>query len=108
MAHGAVDDFSYPAARRLFGYAAYYWRELDGESARKGIDLLSYDFVRFLHAVLSWIRDHVEPDKWEQVEQDIFSATDVNGDPDRVAQSVVDEEMSLFAAFSRENRARGG
>jgi hypothetical protein len=41
------------------------------------------------------------------VEQEIFAPMP-GLDPDTVSQSIVDEEMSLFQAFTRENKALGG
>jgi hypothetical protein len=51
----------------------------------------------------------VNPEDWEQIEEEIFAPFTFAGrDPDQVTQDVVDEEMALFAAFSGQNRALGG
>jgi hypothetical protein len=55
------------------------------------------------------VQEHCDPDRWEEVESDIFAPTVRPGDRgDFVDASVVDEEMSLFAAFSRQNKELGG
>jgi hypothetical protein len=53
------------------------------------------------------MREHSDPEKWEQVHEEIFAPMP-GRDPDRVDASVIDEEMSLFASFSRQNKALGG
>lgn len=107
MADGGVDGFSYAACIRLFGVAALHWRAIDGACARRGVDPLDLDLTRFLHLVLDWTQEHVKPEDWSMVEQEIFAPMP-GLDPDTVSQSIVDEEMSLFQAFTRENKALGG
>lgn len=102
-----MDGFPYPAAVRLLTVAQVHWRAIDGESARKGFDPLDYPLTRFLHLVLDWAREHTDPEQWDEVEAEIFAPI-IGRDPDTVSVDVVDEEMSLFANFSRQNRALGG
>ena len=99
--------FSYAAVYRLFGIAGVYWREIDGESAGKGFDPLELPLNRFLNFIYYWLKSHVDPEKWESVEAEIFAPFTV-GDPDAVPTEVAEEEMSLFNRFTRENKALGG
>lgn len=62
---------------------------------------------RFLHLVLDWVQDHVDPEQWEAVRDEIFSPAD-GVDPDVVDASVVEDEMALFNSFARQNKALGG
>jgi hypothetical protein len=100
--------FPYGACVRLLGIASQYWRAIDGACARKGFDPLDYNLTRFLHLILAWTQEHVEPAEWERVEGEIFAPFTMAGrDADYVDQAVVDEEMALFANFSRETKALG-
>lgn len=63
--------------------------------------------TRFLHLVLDWVQEHTDPEKWDEVREDIF-AVDTRRDPDMVSSTVAQEEMALFSNFSRQNKALGG
>jgi hypothetical protein len=102
-----VDNFSYGALVRLFLVAGRYWREIDGACARAGVDPLGLPLTRFLHLVLDWTQEHVDPEEWDRVRAEIFSPLD-SGDPNAVSADVVEEEMSMFAAFTRQNSALEG
>lgn len=53
----------------------------------------------------------MSPEDYATFEEELFSPSLMIGigrDPDAVSQAIIDEEMSLFGAFSRENVALGG
>jgi hypothetical protein len=102
-----VGGFSYPAVVRLFGVADTYWDDLDGESAWKGIDPLALSVHRFLNLVQSWLLKNADQNEREQIMLAIYAEPE-GRDPDRVSQSVVEEEMSMFMNFASQNRALGG
>ena len=109
MADRGMVGFPYPAFIRLVQVAGLYWREIDGACARRGIDPLALEPARFCHLVLSWVQEHTKPEDWEMVEAEIFAPFESSvRDPDAVPQVVVEEEMSLFASFSQQNKALGG
>lgn len=106
MARGGVVNFSYGAVLRLFGIAALHWRAIDGSCAREGVDPLDLDLTRFLNLVLSWTQEHTSAEDWEAVEEEIFAPLAAGlRDPDNVSQSVVENEMELFASFTRQSNA---
>jgi len=56
--------------------------------------------------VLQWTQEHTDPDNWDMVESEIFSPLAIGRrDPDNVSQSVVEDEMQMFANFTRQNDA---
>lgn len=101
--------FSYGAVIRLTGIAALHWRAIDGACARQGVDPLGLPFARFLSLVLDWTKEHTDPKDWDMVESEIFSPLALGRrDPDNVSQSVVDDEMMLFASFTAQSNALAG
>lgn len=109
MADGGVVHFPYGAVVRLLGIAALHWRAIDGACARAGFDPLDLPLTRFLNLVLDWTREHTKTDDWEMVEAEIFAPLAfTRRDPDNVPQSVVDNEMELFATFTRQSQALEG
>jgi len=55
------------------------------------------------------VREHTNPDDWDQVEAEIFTPIRRPGqDADNVDPAVVEEEMALFAAFAGQTKALGG
>lgn len=104
MARGGVVHFPYGAVVRLVGTAARYWHAIDGACAGNGVDLLSYPLTRFLNYIYFWIQEHTSPEEWEAVEEEIFAPLALSRrDPDNVSQNVVEQEMTLFANFTRQN-----
>jgi hypothetical protein len=103
-----VGGFSYEAFIRLVQFAGRYWRDIDGSCARRGIDPLALSPARFCHLILDWIREHSKPEDWDMIEGEIFAPFLDGRDPDAVPESVIEEEMSLFSAFTRQNQAIGG
>jgi hypothetical protein len=56
--------------------------------------------------VYFWVQEHTVPEEWEQVEAEIFEPLVLGRrDPDNVSQSVVEQEMTMFANFTRQNDA---
>lgn len=101
--------FSYVTALRLIGVAGQFWREIDGACARQGFDPIDLPIDRFLNMVYTWYTDrlaHVEAKDRDAAMLLLFQP--VGGyDPDAVTQDVVDEEMSMFNAFARQNGPGG-
>lgn len=110
MADGPVVRFSYPTCIRLIDLLGQFWYEIDGACAREGIDPLDLPVPRLLALVYSWITEHIQYAKEDERAKfnDWLWAPPTGRDPDRVSQSVVDEEMSLFNAAARQNGALGG
>jgi hypothetical protein len=109
VAHGGMVHFSYGAVLRLLGIAALHWRAIDGACAREGVDPLDLPLSRFLSLILSWTQEHTKPEDWDMVEAEIFAPLVFDRrDPDNVSQSVVENEMELFASFTRQKRALEG
>jgi hypothetical protein len=51
------------------------------------------------------VQEHTKPDDWEMVESEIFAPLALGRrDPDNVSQSVVEDEMNLFASFTRQSK----
>lgn len=109
MADGGVGGFSYGTVLRLAGVAAENWYAIDGACARQGFDPLDLTLRRFCALVYSWLMEHIDPDDLERVREELFAPVTWNlRDPDAVSQDVIDEEMALFANFSRQNSSLGG
>jgi hypothetical protein len=106
VAGGGVGQFSYGAVLRLLNIAGRFWYEIDGACARTGVDPLDLPLDRFLSLILDWTQEHVDPEKWDQARADIFAP--LVKDVDNVPQSVIDEEMDLFATFTRQQQALEG
>jgi hypothetical protein len=102
-----VGRFSYPAVVRLFAVADAYWSDIDGSGAWKGIDPLSLSVHRFLNLIQFWLVKNADADERDRILLAIYAEAE-GTDPDRVPQSVVDEEMSMFMAFASQNKALGG
>ena len=108
MADVGVVRFSYPAVVRLVQLAGLYWREIDGACAREGFDPLDLGITRFCHLILDWARQHTKEEDWDMVEGEIFAPFLDQRQPDWVPPQVVEEEMSLFSTFARQNETLGG
>ena len=105
MAHGAVAEFSYAAAVRLFRIAGHYWPEIDGACARQGFDPLDLGVDRFLNLVYAWCTERManaSEEDWTTWKEVLYAPL-TGLDPDRVTQDVIDDEMSLFYRINGQN-----
>ena len=88
--------FPYQAAVGLAGLLAYYWNEVDGAFTWAGVDTLALSVPRLLNAVYSWaINKFTDPKDRDRWINELY-ARSTSGDPDRVSDDVVAEEMAMF------------
>lgn len=92
----------YAYVERLLAIAERRWREIDGESARKGIDLLDLRLDRYVNALFTWALERVAAENVEKwlMDLDAPRVTTV-ARVDRVPQSTIDSEMAAFHAAKR-------
>jgi hypothetical protein len=96
-----VGGFPYAAAFRLVRAANDHWYEIDGQSARNGVDPAALPFRRFLTYIYALLVENLEEDKRARFDQSLFAPV-TGKDPDRVDPVVVQDELALFRAAQRE------
>ena len=96
MADGGVGKFSYTALHQIFVLAGENWYQIDGACARQGVDPARVGFRRFPALVYSMMVENLGGKERREFDEALFEQRPA--DPDDVDQSVVDDEMKLFAA----------
>jgi len=96
-----VGGFSYVACQRLTYLAAEHWYEIDGQSARQGVNPLRLSLRRFYNHVYSLYVENLDEEKRIAFDRDLFMPS-LTRNPERVDPDVIEDEMAAFRALSRQ------